>query len=116
MMDSGVARPARGRRCEFAAWLRGRSRKSHGRIPERQHCHPWLPKLSTDGARVRVTLCYNTGIASQLPMSTIHRPNRFRTGVSLDPEISAYLDDLALRMGTNRSWVLNTIVYEYAKF
>jgi len=49
-------------------------------------------------------------------MPTNHRPNRFRTGVSLDPEISAYLDDLALRMGTSRSWVLNTIVYEYAKF
>ena len=49
-------------------------------------------------------------------MSNTHRPNRFRTGVSLDPEISAYLDDLALRMGTSRSWVLNTIVYEYAKF
>ena len=49
-------------------------------------------------------------------MSTSRKPNRFRTGVSLDPEISAYLDDLAVRMGTNRSWVLNTIVYEYAKF
>jgi predicted transcriptional regulator len=44
------------------------------------------------------------------------KQQRFYTGVSLQPEISAYLDDLALRMGTSRSWVLNTIVYEYAKF
>ena len=49
-------------------------------------------------------------------MSTSKDSTRFRTGVSLDPEISGYLDDLARRMGTNRSWVLNTIVYEYAKF
>ena len=49
-------------------------------------------------------------------MSTSKNSTRFRTGVSLDPEISGYLDDLARRMGTNRSWVLNTIVYEYAKF
>jgi len=27
----------------------------------------------------------------------------------------AYLDELAARMGMSRSWVLNTIVYEYAK-
>jgi predicted transcriptional regulator len=49
-------------------------------------------------------------------MSSHRTTNRFRTGVSLEPEVSAYLDDLARRMGTNRSWVLNTIVYEYAKF
>ena len=41
---------------------------------------------------------------------------RVYTGVSLEPEVSNYLDDLACRMGTSRSWVLNTIVYEYAKF
>jgi metal-responsive CopG/Arc/MetJ family transcriptional regulator len=40
---------------------------------------------------------------------------RFRTGVSLEPEVTEYLDDLARRMGMNRSWVLNTIVHEYAK-
>jgi predicted transcriptional regulator len=42
--------------------------------------------------------------------------NRFYTGVSLEPEVSRYLDDLAGRMGMSRSWVLNTLVYEYAKF
>ena len=41
---------------------------------------------------------------------------RFYTGVSLEPEVSNYLDDLACRMGMSRSWVLNTIVQEYAKF
>ena len=40
---------------------------------------------------------------------------RFYTGVSLEPEIIEYLDDLTQRMGMSRSWVLNTIVYEYAK-
>ena len=48
-------------------------------------------------------------------MST-KKSSRFYTGVSLEPEVSSYLDDLAQRMGMNRSWVLNTIVYEYAKF
>ena len=37
------------------------------------------------------------------------------TGVGLEPEVIAYLDNLALRMRMNRSWVLNTIVHEYAK-
>jgi predicted transcriptional regulator len=41
--------------------------------------------------------------------------NRFRTGISLEPEVAAYLDDLAFRMRSSRSWVLNTIVHEYAK-
>ena len=41
--------------------------------------------------------------------------NRFYTGVSLEPEVSDYLNDLAKRMGMSRSWVLNTIVHEYAK-
>ncbi len=42
--------------------------------------------------------------------------SRFYTGVSLEADVSNYLDDLACRMGMSRSWVLNTIVYEYAKF
>ena len=42
--------------------------------------------------------------------------SRFYTGVSLEPEVSAYLDDLAQRMRMSRSWVLNTIVHEYAIF
>jgi hypothetical protein len=41
--------------------------------------------------------------------------SRKYTGVSLEPEIMFYLDELAARMGMSRSWVLNTIVYEYAK-
>ena len=49
-------------------------------------------------------------------MTTKNKSARFRTGVSLEPEVTSYLDQLALRMGTSRSWVLNTIVYEYAKF
>lgn len=44
------------------------------------------------------------------------KKNRFYTGVSLEPEVSKYLDDLARRMRMNRSWVLNTIVHEYAQF
>jgi hypothetical protein len=43
------------------------------------------------------------------------RGRRFTTGVSLEPEVVAYLDDLAGRMRLTRSYVLNTIVYEYAK-
>jgi hypothetical protein len=41
--------------------------------------------------------------------------NRVYAGVSMEPAVVAYLDDLALRMGMSRSWVLNTIVQEYAK-
>jgi hypothetical protein len=48
-------------------------------------------------------------------MSTkTRKPSRVYTGVSLEPEVSGYLDDLARRMGMSRSWVLNTIVQEYA--
>jgi hypothetical protein len=36
-------------------------------------------------------------------------------GVSFEPQVLDYLNDLSKRMGMNRSWVLNTIVYEYAK-
>ena len=49
-------------------------------------------------------------------MSQTRKKSRFYTGVSLEPEVSLYLDDLADRMRMNRSWVLNTIVHEYAKF
>jgi metal-responsive CopG/Arc/MetJ family transcriptional regulator len=41
---------------------------------------------------------------------------RFYTGVSLEPQVTDYLNDLAKRMGMSRSWVLNTIVYEYAQY
>jgi metal-responsive CopG/Arc/MetJ family transcriptional regulator len=42
------------------------------------------------------------------------RNNRFYTGVSLEPEVANYLDDLCARMKMNRSWVISTIIYEYA--
>lgn len=42
------------------------------------------------------------------------KAGRFYTGVSLEPEVSDYLNDLTRRMGMSRSWVLNTIVQEYA--
>ena len=45
-----------------------------------------------------------------------NKKSRFYTGVSLEPEVSAYLDDLAQRMRMSRSWVLNTIVHEYARY
>jgi len=51
---------------------------------------------------------------SQSKLSTRRNDRRY-TGVSLEPEIMNYLDDLSRRMGVDRSWVLNTIVYEYAK-
>ena len=44
------------------------------------------------------------------------KKNRFYTGVSLEPQVSEYLNDLARRMGMSRSWVLNTIVQEYARY
>jgi hypothetical protein len=44
------------------------------------------------------------------------KSNRFYTGVSLEPQVAEYLNDLSTRMGMSRSWVLNTIVYEYARF
>lgn len=40
---------------------------------------------------------------------------RFYTGVGLDQEVVRYVDELASRMGLDRSFVLNTIIYEYAK-
>jgi len=44
------------------------------------------------------------------------KKTRFYTGVSLEPQVTDYLNDLATRMGMSRSWVVNTIVYEYAKY
>jgi hypothetical protein len=64
--------------------------------------------------------CY-TG-ASDAANGSLHillmsaKTKRFYTGVSLEPEVGEYLNDLSRRMGMNRSWVLNTIVHEYAKF
>ena len=50
-----------------------------------------------------------------MPELKTHRTNRQYTGVSLEPEIMQYLNELSERMGMSRSWVLNTIVFEYAK-
>jgi predicted transcriptional regulator len=41
--------------------------------------------------------------------------NRKLTGVALEPAVIDYLDNLAERMRMNRSFVLNSIVHEYAK-
>jgi predicted transcriptional regulator len=43
------------------------------------------------------------------------KPNRVYTSFSLEPDVSDYLNDLAERMGMPKSWVVNTIIYEYAK-
>ena len=40
---------------------------------------------------------------------------RCYTSFSLEPTVAAYIADLSERMGMNKSWVVNTIVYEYAK-
>ena len=49
------------------------------------------------------------------PSYMANKSTRFYTGVALEPEVIGYLNDLSERMRMNRSWVLNTIVYEYAK-
>jgi len=77
---------------------------------------PFTRELST-GAFLRtcqtVLHCFHNPIhiMSQRKPRTNHI-----AGVSLQPEVMAYLDDLASRMRTNRSWVLNTVVHEYARF
>jgi hypothetical protein len=40
---------------------------------------------------------------------------RCYTSFSLEPVVAAYIGDLSERMGMNKSWVVNTIIYEYAK-
>jgi predicted DNA-binding protein len=40
---------------------------------------------------------------------------RCYTSFSLEPTVAAYIDDLSERMGMNKSWVVNTIIHEYAK-
>jgi hypothetical protein len=54
-------------------------------------------------------------LSAHIAMSNRNINSRYYTGVSLEPEVIAYLDDLAGRMRMNRSWVLNTIVHEYAQ-
>lgn len=47
-------------------------------------------------------------------MPTATRKN-YITGVSLEPEVLAYLDQASASMGLSRSWLLNTIVREYLR-
>lgn len=44
-------------------------------------------------------------------------PGRTRklTGISLEPLVADYLDGLATNMRANRSFVVNSIVHEYAR-
>lgn len=70
---------------------------------------------------VGVLSCVRVGVAIfREDLLTINMSSkksaRFYTGVSLEPEVSAYLDELAFRMRMSRSWVLNTIVHEYAQY
>lgn len=47
-------------------------------------------------------------------MSNSKLSRRYVTGITLEPSVHAYVDELASRTRTSRSWVLNSIVYEYA--
>jgi hypothetical protein len=63
--------------------------------------------------------CYTGGSgAANGPRHTYMsvKKNRVYTGVSLEPQVTEYLNDLASRMRMSRSWVLNTIVHEYAQY
>lgn len=44
-----------------------------------------------------------------------HVETRVFTGVSFQPETLRYLDALAAKLSTSRSWVLNQIVLEHAQ-
>lgn len=44
------------------------------------------------------------------------KKNHFITAVAFDPVVVDYVNDLAKRMRMSRSWVINTIVQEYAMF
>ena len=48
-------------------------------------------------------------------MSQRVKKNRY-SGVSFEPEVSEYLDELAGRMRMSRSRALNTIAHKYARF
>jgi hypothetical protein len=51
---------------------------------------------------------------TQPPAATPAATNRIFTGVSFQPETLRYLDALAEKLSTSRSWVLNQIVLEHA--
>ena len=48
-------------------------------------------------------------------MSSISSRKKFTTGVSLEPDVLQYLDQLTTQTSLNRSWVLNAIVREYIR-
>jgi hypothetical protein len=50
-------------------------------------------------------------------MNVKHEPNAVRryAGISFRPEVLQYLDLIADQVNMDRSWVLNTIVREYAE-
>lgn len=57
----------------------------------------------------------NLIIANPKPTKPTPGRNRKLTGVALEPAVIDYLDNLAQRMRMNRSYVLNSIVHEYAR-
>jgi hypothetical protein len=64
----------------------------------------------------RVRICAAIAANGTLHINMSIKKNRIYTGVSLEPQVTDYLNDLAKRMGMSRSWVLNTIVQEYARY
>ncbi len=49
-------------------------------------------------------------------MSLNSSRTKYKTGVSLEPEIARSLDELVAMSGLNRSWVLNAIVRDYLRY
>lgn len=49
-------------------------------------------------------------------MAPVPKRNHYVSAVAFEPAVVEYLNDLAKRMGMSRSWVINTIVQEYAMF
>jgi hypothetical protein len=49
-------------------------------------------------------------------MSSNPSRTKYKTGVSLEPEVVRSLDELATVIGLDRSSVLNTIVRDYLRF
>lgn len=48
-------------------------------------------------------------------MSNPSSRSKYKTGVSLEPEVVRSLDELASQIGLPRSWVVNTIVRQYLR-
>lgn len=46
----------------------------------------------------------------------VKKRNHYVSAVAFDPAVVEYLNELAGRMRMSRSWVINTIVQEYAMF